>query len=77
MVTVSAGVATMFPDNGASRRALVEAADKALYQAKSEGRNRVALGSCTSTEHTLQLQHQVLDLLTVYGGHQTNIGISP
>jgi len=45
VVTVSAGVATLVPDGGTSRKALVEAADKALYRAKLGGRNRVALGS--------------------------------
>lgn len=45
VVTVSAGVSTMVPDSGTGRRELVEAADKALYRAKSEGRNRVVLGS--------------------------------
>jgi diguanylate cyclase (GGDEF)-like protein len=49
VVTVSVGVASMVPGHGTSRRALVEAADKALYRAKSEGRNRVVLGSSTST----------------------------
>lgn len=43
VVTLSAGVATMIPDDGTSRRALLEAADTALYQAKRQGRNRVAL----------------------------------
>ena len=45
VVTVSAGVATMVPDGDTSRKALVESADKALYRAKAEGRNRVVLGS--------------------------------
>jgi diguanylate cyclase (GGDEF)-like protein len=40
-VTVSLGVAT-FPDDGQDGAALIAAADRALYQAKAGGRNRVA-----------------------------------
>lgn len=39
-VTVSIGIAT-FSDDGATCEAIIEAADKALYQAKEAGRNRV------------------------------------
>ncbi len=41
-VTLSLGVAT-FPDDGPSGQAVVLAADGALYRAKHEGRNRVAV----------------------------------
>jgi diguanylate cyclase (GGDEF)-like protein/PAS domain S-box-containing protein len=42
MVTVSVGVAEL-PEHGTSPKALIEAADAALYRAKREGRDRVAL----------------------------------
>jgi diguanylate cyclase (GGDEF)-like protein len=40
-LTVSVGFAT-FPDHGKAARALLEAADKAMYVAKAAGRNAVA-----------------------------------
>jgi diguanylate cyclase (GGDEF)-like protein len=40
-LTISIGVATC-PDHGDSRDVLLDAADKAMYRAKSEGRNRVS-----------------------------------
>ena len=42
MVTVSVGVAEL-PQHGASAKELLEAADAALYRAKREGRDRVAV----------------------------------
>ena len=41
-VTISVGVAA-FPDHGATSEALLAAADRALYQAKAQGRDRVAV----------------------------------
>jgi len=40
-VTISAGVASIVPDNNSFHK-LIELADKQLYKAKSEGRNRVS-----------------------------------
>lgn len=41
-LTISMGLAT-FPTNATTQAALLEAADKALYQSKADGRNRVSL----------------------------------
>jgi len=47
-VTLSMGVA-IFPDNASDVEATVKAADMALYQAKSEGRNRVIMAGAERT----------------------------
>lgn len=40
-MTLSAGIATVVPEEGRSPDARVAAADGALYEAKRQGRNRV------------------------------------
>lgn len=45
LVTVSLGVASAVPRRGASAEALAEDADRAMYQAKQDGRNRVRLAA--------------------------------
>lgn len=42
-VTISVGVASTVPERGSSAEVLLSAADRAVYQAKHEGRNRVQL----------------------------------
>jgi diguanylate cyclase (GGDEF)-like protein len=43
-ITISAGLA-VFPEHGSSPNDLIENADRALYQAKRQGRNQVAVAS--------------------------------
>lgn len=43
VVTASIGVAVMVPRDGDSHEALIQRADRALYQAKARGRNQVVL----------------------------------
>lgn len=50
-ITVSAGVAT-FPSNAGCQDELVRAADKALYVAKKNGRDQIAVSDRTPTDHT-------------------------
>ena len=47
VVTVSMGVATAIPSLGIQESVLIEAADRALYQAKAAGRNQVVSAEFT------------------------------
>jgi diguanylate cyclase len=48
-VTVSIGVATVAPGGRVSPEDMIATADKALYEAKNNGRNTVVFGECTPT----------------------------
>jgi diguanylate cyclase (GGDEF)-like protein/PAS domain S-box-containing protein len=45
VVTISAGCATILPQSGLRPSQLVESADRAMYEAKRQGRNRVCTGN--------------------------------
>ena len=49
-VTISGGVATVYPPSAATPEALLFAADKALYRAKCLGRNRIASAEVPGSE---------------------------
>ncbi len=52
-VTLSCGIATAIPSGGESRNTLIRSADSALYQAKTEGKNRICHASSKSESSPL------------------------
>ncbi|GAC1389895.1 MAG: hypothetical protein NVSMB31_06310 [Vulcanimicrobiaceae bacterium] len=71
-VTASLGIATCVPDADSTKEALVNAADKALYFAKSGGRNRVVAESYQSdsqkTTRRYAVRHNLPNDLTTFIG---------
>lgn len=63
-LTVSGGIAT-YPDDGATAEEMIATADKALYEAKNSGRNRIAFSShdAGSTEVSQPVACAVPDLV--------------
>jgi diguanylate cyclase (GGDEF)-like protein/PAS domain S-box-containing protein len=53
MLTISVGVA-VFPEHGASPKELMAAADAALYEAKRNGRDQIAIASLKSEDAAMQ-----------------------
>ncbi len=63
ILTISGGVAT-YPDDGDSSKDIIEEADKALYQAKESGRNKVGMAqSIDFSSDGLDLQEEDASML--------------
>lgn len=52
-ITLSFGLYTTVPQPGTSAQIALDLADRALYQAKADGRNRYAIFTSQVSEHTL------------------------
>jgi diguanylate cyclase (GGDEF)-like protein len=68
-VTVSCGVSTCVPDVPIGRARLLQTADRALYEAKRNGRNRVEMRSCDELVGTVGSVRpmQLLERMVVVG----------
>jgi diguanylate cyclase (GGDEF)-like protein len=57
-ITLSLGVATVNPDHQSSPATLIATADRALYQAKAQGRNCMVHANCDDTDIKLMLEQR-------------------
>jgi diguanylate cyclase (GGDEF)-like protein len=56
-LTVSLGVASVVPDKNMRQNELIDDADRALYKAKNDGRNRVVVWGSVKTANKHVLKH--------------------
>jgi diguanylate cyclase (GGDEF)-like protein len=59
-ITVSLGIA-LFPEHGTTGKALLQAADTALYQAKHMGRDRAVVASSSATEELVKVTNKTAE----------------
>ena len=74
-LTVSVGVAS-YPDDGADAGAVIVAADKALYRAKKQGRDRVEAATAPSAADQPLEDEQDLDLVVEEDGQTREAALS-
>ncbi|HSC78934.1 MAG TPA: EAL domain-containing protein [Chitinolyticbacter sp.] len=75
-ISASMGIA-LYPDNGSDTSALLIAADNAMYDAKSRGRNRYAFYSPEMAEHARERMNMEQGLLQALARHELLLHYQP